>query len=373
MLWRKLAMQDGAKNTYEAAIQQSLNLLTFLYQPWVKLYHTLYNVGILRPKELINSTVISVGNLTVGGTGKTPCVEYLAKQFEEMRKKPAVLTRGYRGPRQQYCLMNRGSKLHIEPASIKTQSLADEPQLLASNLPDIPVVVSPNRYRSGLWVQEEHGANVMILDDGFQHRALKRNLDIVLIDASMPIGGWRLFPRGLMRETIKACRRAQVVCLTKVDQNPEGVTALHESLRQQFRDLLVIQAQHTPEDFWDPKNSKSFPLETLAGSSVGLISSLGDPHGFEQTVKSHDFNPLWHCIFPDHHPYSDKDLEVIEKAIVQQKPEFLVTTEKDWVRLKPFMKSGTFKGIPVRLLRIRFQIVQGEAELNARLRSVLVS
>lgn len=326
-----------------------------------------YDSRWLCPAKL-NVPVVSIGNLTVGGTGKTTCVEFVARKLAQQGRHPAILSRGYGGARKNYWLTAKAGKLSVDHQRCdEPEALADEPRLLALAMEGVAVGVGANRCATGKDAVSRWSAGVVLLDDGFQHRQLHRDCDIVLVHARTPFSGWPLLPRGPMRESLAALKRADVVIITKADEAYEKLSALRERLRMINRAAAVVTSIHEPVSLLDPFAGGEENVRNCEGKSVALVSSIGDPEGFELSLKRLHANILWHQIFPDHHLYSDDDAALLLKRINQTKPGLLVTTAKDWMRLEP--AAGVLRGssVAVRVLRVALKIIDGEAELNARL------
>lgn len=287
--------------------------------------------------------IISVGNITLGGTGKTPFVIELTKIFkEEFRKEPAVLIRGYGW---------------------------DESAMLKNKLKDTPILVGENRAGSARRAIKLYGCDTAILDDGFQHWELARNLDIVLIDSGNPFGNGCLFPRGVLRERKSSLGRADIAVLTKVNSNSAGDT---ESLKREIRkikgDIDILEAVHRPKHFYDTKQRKDVDLSHIAGKRVMLLSSIGDPKYFEDTVKGLGAVVVEHIIFGDHHNYTASDKSRIMKRCSERAFDIIVTTEKDAVKLTRM--SIVFSNYTVFVLVITADITKGREALIGRLRSL---
>ncbi|MBK9388376.1 MAG: tetraacyldisaccharide 4'-kinase [Planctomycetes bacterium] len=250
--------------------------------------------------------VVSVGNLTVGGTGKSPMVEWLARRACEAGLHPGILCRGYGRA--------RGAERN------------DEATWLAEVLPEVPLVCAADRAR-GAQELVSRGARLVLLDDGFQHRRLARDFDLVLLDGSQPFGHEHLLPRGLLREPPEALRRAHALVLTRCDQvEPAALRALEARLAALAPELPRYRARHAPAGWIDAAGERG--LEALPRGPVGLISALARPAAFERTVRDLGFEVLEHLSFPDHHLYAARDLAGWESA-----PRWLTTT-KDWVKLR---------------------------------------
>ena len=293
--------------------------------------------------HVVPMKVISVGNLTLGGTGKTPFVIELTKIFrEEFRKEPAVIIRGYGW---------------------------DESAMLKSKLKDAPILVGKERARSARRAIKLYGSDTAILDDGFQHWELGRNLDIVLVDSHNPFGNGFLFPRGVLREGKSSLKRADIVVLTKVDLNTANDTELlKREIRKIKGDIEILEAVHRPKHFYDMKQRKDVDLSKITGKRVILLSSIGDPEYFENTVKGLGAVVVEHIAFGDHHNYCISDRSKIMKRCSERAFDIIITTEKDAVKLTRM--SIVFSDHTIFVLVIATDITKGREALSGRLRSL---
>ncbi len=368
--WWRLATQHQPPSLSDRLIARALHALSLLYGAAVRARNGAYERGWAKSVSL-PCRVVSVGNLTVGGTGKTACVELLARKLIALGGRVAVLSRGYGGRGQGYWLRWEAGRLATGGAHAGQPSrLPDEPQMLAQHLAGVPVVIGPRRERTGLLACRELGADTLVLDDGFQHRRVKRNCDVVLVHARMPLGGWALLPRGPMREPLDALRRADVIIVTKADEVLETVEALRERLRAVNPSAVVATAIHEPAHLLYVPAGEAVSPRGLAGKRIGLVSSIGDPQGFEATVTRLGATVAWHLAFPDHHPYDAADWAAMIQRVQAGRPELIVTTEKDWVRLRPVAESGPRLPAPLAVLGVRMTLVTGEQELDDRLARV---
>ncbi len=298
-----------------------------------------YNLGIFR-SEKVPLKMISVGNLTLGGTGKTPFVIRLVSIMgEDLRKPVTVLIRGYGW---------------------------DEQTMLKKKLPDTPILVGSDRVRSAHKAIKLYGSDTAILDDGFQYWELQRNLDIVLIDSGNPFGNGCLFPRGVLREPKEAVKRASVVVFTKVNKRITGLEDIKDELLKINPGLVFVESLHKPVNIYDFKARKEYPLDFLKGKRVVLLSSIGDPEHFEETARTLGADVAEHIIFTDHHNYKGSDAERIVKRCNERKFDFLLTTEKDEVKLRRM--SISFANYTVMTLAIELEITRGMELLVDRLR-----
>ena len=364
--WWRLATRNHPQSFPEALACFLLQSGSVAYRAAVALRNAAYDRGWTRQAAL-PCRVVSVGNVTVGGTGKTACVELVARKLAAQGTRVAVLSRGYGGARGEYWLRWEQGRLAVHGRAAEAGGLADEPQLLAQHLEGIPVLVGPRRDRTGRRACEELAAQAVILDDGFQHRRLRRDCEIVLVHARMPLSGWALLPRGPMREPLESLSRADIIVLTKADEALDVVGALGERLRAFNPEALIVTASHEPVSVIAPLIDEQQPPR-LAGRRVALVSSIGDPAGFEATVRRLQATVVSHRIFPDHHVYHRPEWEAVCEATRATRPEAVLTTEKDWVRLRGVV--GHEAPVPVWVLRIEMKLLTGEALFDARLAGV---
>jgi len=367
--WWRLATQSHPRTFLDALACGVLQTCSLAYRAVVAVRNAAYNLGLVRPVRL-PCRVISVGNLTVGGTGKTACVELIARKMSGMGRRVAILSRGYGGRRGDYSLRWQDAQLLVDgqPHTV-SNGLADEPQLLARRLEGTPVFVGPKRSRTGRLAVAQWQADTIVLDDGFQHRRVHRDCEIVLVNIRMPFGGWPLLPRGPMREPIQALTRAHVIMLTKADEALERVGAYRERMRSLNPSAIVVTAAHEPDHVLEAATGARHAPSRLSGLRLGLVSSVGDPEGVEATVRRLNVSVAWHRIFPDHYRYQGPEWLAVAQHAQAQRLDGIVTTEKDWVRLEPLLRrlGGEAAQVPVWVLSVRLTLLSGEEDLDARL------
>lgn len=287
----------------------------------------------LNNRKKLPVKVISVGNLTVGGTGKTPAVIAVAEEAGRRGLKPCILTRGYRGKAQGPCFVSRG-----EGALLGVDEAGDEALLMADRLKGVPVVKGIDRYEAGIFALGALGqaVSLFILDDGFQHWKLHRDRDILLLDCSNPFGNRRLLPMGILREPLKEMERADMIVITKVDRKSSGggdANNLMSEIRRYNADAPIYISDHLLLSLITPSGAE-LSLDALSGKRIFAFCGIGSPSSFRQsllTTKAHlnDF-----MAFGDHHAYAPKDIERIKKAAAESGADWIVTTEKDIIKLK---------------------------------------
>jgi tetraacyldisaccharide 4'-kinase len=273
--------------------------------------------------------VISIGNLTLGGTGKTPMVEAVAGLLQREGLCVGILSRGYGGTsRAAITVVSDGKRCLVSP-----DVAGDEPVLLAEHLPGIPVVVGRDRYTAGMLAFERFGVGVIVLDDGFQHVRLARDVNILLLDAARPFGNGQLFPRGNLREPPAALARAHAIVLTHWDpDNAYPIAAL--TLPQPAPP--VFYSQHVPLDLRGVDTGHILPVISLKGRRILAFCGIGTPEHFRQTLQRLGAEVITCIAFPDHHPFTQSDLEHLVQRAKCYGAEILVTTEKDGVRLREY-------------------------------------
>ncbi|MFQ5429976.1 MAG: tetraacyldisaccharide 4'-kinase [Phycisphaerae bacterium] len=306
--------------------------------------------------------VISVGNLTVGGTGKTPLSALLAEMLRKRGRRVAVLTRGYKGRAIQVDAERR------DAAMGQWRRESDEALVLKQRCPNAIIVINPDRV-TGARAALSQGADVLILDDGFQHRRLARDLDIVLIDATAPFGHGRLLPRGLLREPEKALRRADLIVLTRSDQiESSDRTLLVAQLRRTSGGRPVLSAIHRIRGFLDLKG-RPVPIEDASAMQAVIFAGIANFGSFRRCVEALDVHVLAAYEYPDHHDYTAEEIAALGDVASNLEANVILTTEKDAVKL-----VGRWEGQACRLLVPRLEIeFQGEGDtiLNQMLTQVL--
>jgi tetraacyldisaccharide 4'-kinase len=272
--------------------------------------------------------VVSVGNLTVGGTGKTPMVAWLAEFLHGEGRRVAVVSRGYGGAcGRRISVVSDGSRILAD-----VRLSGDEPQLLGRRLPHVPVLCSAHRARAVAAAVEEFASQTVILDDGFQHRRLARDLDLVLLDARSPFGNGWLFPRGPLREVPSALRRAQALVLSRFDGSPPA-EANREELAKRWPGKAIVTAAYRPVRLFEVSTGRERPLGSLAGVRAAAFAGIAKPEAFFRTLEDLGARLVYSCALPDHHPLSPALLSDLVRAAAAKEPELWLTTEKDWVRL----------------------------------------
>jgi tetraacyldisaccharide 4'-kinase len=303
-------------------------LCSLLYRIVIVVRARLYAREMLASRQL-PCRVVTIGNITVGGTGKTPTVGLVAGAFAGAGLHTAVLSRGYGGT-------SRGPLIVSDRDEVlaTAKQAGDEPFMLAQDLSGIPVITSRDRYRGGMLACERFNPHVLVMDDGFQHLRLKRDLDIVLINARNPFGCGALLPRGILREPLAALRRARIIIITKVEPSGEP-GELIELIADIHPAAAVFFARFKPTALLYPASGKNLDLESVRGRIAAGLCSIGDPGGFFSMLADLGVSYSRPLVFPDHHRYSTRDERTIAERAAQV--DYLITTQKDIAKMSPDM------------------------------------
>jgi tetraacyldisaccharide 4'-kinase len=339
-------IRGQARGPLAAAARAGLGVASFGYGLAVSIRNTSFDRGWRRIVR-VDAPVVSVGNLTLGGTGKTPMVEWVARWYRQRGVRVAILSRGYG----------------------QAAGLNDEGRVLEDNLPDVPHLQDPDRGALAQVAVQELEAELLVLDDGFQHRRLARDLDIVLLDALDPFGQGRLFPRGLLREPITSLRRAGVVILSRADLiPPDARAAIRAEAERHAGTLLWAEARHAPLDLLDADGS-SFPLSTLSERRIAAFCGIGNPEGFRRTLENLGVAPLGFRTFADHHAYDRTDVAALADWARELGADLVLTTQKDYVKLR----TSNLGPISLFALRIGLDVMSGASVLEEALARLLPS
>ncbi len=305
--------------------QISLKMISFLYLLGVKFNLLLYKLKIKKQKS-VDSFVVCIGNIAAGGTGKTPMVMLCARLLAEMGLRVAVVSRGYKRPKKGQDVV-----VLYDQGSLNWQNAGDEPYMMNLLLKDkqVPVIVSKSRYKAAKRAKEEFKSQVILLDDGFQHHKLKRDRNIVLLDAQNPFGGG-LLPYGNLREPLTALKRADLVLLTHSDlASKTKIANIKKEIKEYNSSLQILEAAHKPKNYFDLIKNEVVKLDALKGSAA-CFCALGDPKSFETTLKNLGINLKQTWRYADHKTYTLDDIKTLA-SLRGNLP--LITTFKDYVKL----------------------------------------
>ncbi len=348
------------------ALRGLLWLLSLIYLFLVQTRLRLYRNRIYRSHSH-GCLVISVGNLTVGGTGKTPVVELLARALQQGGRRVAILSRGYKSvPRPLvWRLLDRITKkkaLFVPRVVSDGQSLlldsrtaGDEPFMLANNLRGVVVLVDRDRVKSGTYAVREFGADTLILDDGLQYIRMRHGLEVVLIDRQAPFGNEFILPRGTLREPPENLRRATHIFLTKCDGSDNS--AIIERIRGHNRTADIIECAHRPKHLRNFVTGELKPLEFLRGIRIGALSGIAVPESFENALRLLDAEIELTKSYTDHHRYTAREIETFLRRCARRDLDAVITTEKDAVRIPRILDPE----VPLYYLRVEIEILAGQS------------
>ena len=362
----KLIQEKGADQNQPFSIRLLLNLLkgfSFIFASIVSIRYFLYRTSILKRFPL-GIQVISIGNVTAGGTGKTPVTEIFARTLAANGRKVAILSRGYRRKEtpfwrriftqviEQPLVVSDGKHILLDAATG-----GDEPYMLASNLPGVAVVVDRNRVKAGRYAIKRLGCDTLILDDGFQYQKLKHSVEVVLVDSTNPFGNGYMLPRGILREPARHIKRADIIFLTKCRGD---VSAIVDEIRRHNKTAEIVECNHSPKTLKDVWSREEFPLDWLQGKTCCTLSGIASPKGFENSLRRLGSKVIWCERYADHHRYEPGEILYALNRTADMGADALITTEKDAVRFPRFETS------PVKCLylRISIEILKGSENFS---------
>ena len=357
-------IEDRRDTVGARIVKVILRNLSYVYRAIVQFRLLLFRQGIFR-SHTPGIQVISVGNLTVGGTGKTPIVEVFARLMQQSGRKVAILSRGYKRVKPPLLkrimrtltlrdygdpplVVSDGERLLLDSATS-----GDEPYMLASNLPDVAVLVDKDRVKSSKYAINKLGCDTLVLDDGFQYMALKHRFDIALVDCTNPFGNRHLLPRGILREPIKNIRRAGFIFITKCNGDSNG--DLMRRLRELNPDAEISECRHCPRHLQDVYTGERHPLEQLEGTKVAAVSGIAAPAGFEEELTKRGARIIHSKRYLDHHRYSQQEIIEFINGSLAAGAEAILTTEKDSVRF-PLIER---RDLPIYFLRVEIEMLSG--------------
>ncbi len=345
------------------ALREILYALSFIYERLVQLRLYFYRKRILRERAL-GCLVISVGNLTVGGTGKTPIVEKFARALQAGGRRVAILSRGYKSVPRKRKWLDRLRRRDADPPRVVSDgksllldslTAGDEPYMLAHNLKDVIVLVDKDRVKSGRFAIDKWNVDTLLLDDGLQYLHLKHRLDMVLVDRQAPFGNEFLLPRGTLREAPRNLRRASYIFITK--NTGESNETLVERIRRYNRTAEIIECAHKPLYLQNVFTGEQLPLERLRDTFIGSICGIAAPESFEGALKKLGAHVDLAKRYIDHHYYTEAELTTFINRCIRRDLAMIVTTEKDSVRM-PRLPEADMK-VPICFLRVEIEILSG--------------
>ena len=335
-----------------------LKALSVVFAGIVGTRYFLYRIGILRRFPL-GVQVVSIGNVTAGGTGKTPVTEIFARTLAAEGRKVAILSRGYR--RKEAPWWVRMFTQVVTPPLVVSDGRhvlkdsaegGDEPYMLASNLPGVAVVVDRDRVKAGRYAVKRLGCDTIILDDGFQYQKLKHAIEVVLVDATNPFGNGNMLPRGILREPARNLKHADIIFLTKCSGD---VSAVRDEIRRLNGTAEIVECTHAPKMLKDVWSREEFPLSWLQGKTTCTLSGIASPKGFENSLRRLGARVVWCERYADHHRYDSSEILYALNRTADMGADALVTTEKDAVRF-PRLETAPVKCL---YLRIAIEMLSG--------------
>lgn len=361
--WGADVIFGRARGFKASAARAILHMVSWGFRLGVKTRLALFRKRIIHERNL-GALVICVGNITMGGTGKTPVVELLARTLRDRGRDVAILSRGYKShdleepqewqeewgkrPTNPPKIVSDGKRVYLGP-----KYAGDEPYMLAKNLSGVRVVVDKNRIKSGFFALERLGADTIVLDDGLQYLKLGHELNIVLVDSGAPFGTNYLIPRGTLREPPSSLRRASYIFLTKCKDTNN--MELIEKIRKYNSTAEIIQCKHGPICLEDVFTGEILPLSYLKGKFAACISGIANPASFENLVESLGATVVIRKACPDHHWFDQAEIDVFMERCADRAMDIIVTTEKDAVR---FPRPNEMD-VPIYFLRIEVEILRG--------------
>jgi len=335
---------------YHFPIYLILKLLSLFYL-WGHCFRMWAYRWDLFPSHKLECRVISVGNLTLGGTGKTPVVMMIAEILRGNGRKPGILSRGYGG--------NSKNEINVvcdgKNILLSTEVAGDEAVMMAKRLRNVPVLVGSDRYQTGRYAIKHFGVDTLILDDGFQYLALKRDMNILLFDHQRPFGNGQLFPAGELREPKKEVRRADFVCITRYSGSsyPPGIS------KQLIKDLPLVKSTLRLDSLLNLNDGEIFDVKKLQDQPVAAFSGIANPNDFRKLLEKSGARVVCYHPFPDHHEYTLADLKHIEDSAQKSGAKFILTTEKDAVKI-----NSSSITIPLYKVALEMEILEGREMFN---------
>jgi tetraacyldisaccharide 4'-kinase len=328
--WKRIWDDDGSISHY-TVIKIIVLAISLPYHLIIIFRNWLYDKKIFAVVKL-PCPVISVGNITAGGTGKTPCVIMLAHMLQAHGFRPAILSRGYGGKNKKSLnIVSDGKNILVD-----SETAGDEPFLMAQSLTDIPIIIGPKRIKTGRVAINRFGADVLICDDAMQHRQIFRDINLVLLDGNDPISNGHVLPRGKLREPIAGLKRASAFLLTRTDEAPEA--GYIDNKITQIGNIPIFTSVHKLKDVIKGDFSDKWPISNLAGKKVCAFCGIARPDSFKNSLLAAQAYILSFDAFPDHHNYNWDELEIIKTKFYNCKADLIITTQKDAMRLQNFAK-----------------------------------
>ena len=341
------------KDAVSRTIGFMLYLLSLIYSGILALRFCAYRMRIMKPGKH-GIKVISVGNMTVGGTGKTPLVEKICEYLLKEKKRAAIISRGYKG-------------MHSSHGFI-----ADEPQMIKTRFPQAQVIINKDRILALKLARGEMGCEVAVLDDAFGNLKIKKDLDIVCIDCLNPFGYGYVLPRGLLRLPFCYLSKAHIFILTHVDQAPEKVASIINRLSRYNKKAEIFKSSHVPDSIYNIVNAKKAEPASLQDKKVVLLSAIAKPELFQKTVQSLGARVIKSFCFQDHHAFTEQQIKEIIAKTIELKVKYIITTAKDEPRIKAVM-SFNDQNIEIIVLTIKLKVEKDEGRFLERISALFAN
>lgn len=344
-----LVMNDQLNSLGAKALQVILYLLSLIYGLFIRIILLAYNIGLLKKRNL-GLPVISVGNITWGGTGKTPFVIHLAKLLKSKGKNPAILMRGYK---------------------ISSQGEPDELSILKNNLESLIIIADEDRI-SAAQKAKTAGADCIILDDGFQQWKIKKGLEIAMINSVKPFGNKYMIPRGSLREPLSSLKRAQIIIFNKADLKNAYYQQAKDKVALINKDALILESRYETTQITDIDDEIQ-SLDIFNQRSVLLLCAIGEPLYFEKLVQDLGADVAYRLRFRDHHVYTQSDIDEILQQAIKSEVDFIVTTQKDISKLKPYKNRLLEKDLKILTIKVDLKVLNSEKDLMKKIEDVFNS
>jgi tetraacyldisaccharide 4'-kinase len=345
-------LSEKPETQWEESLMSGLHFASKVYTAGVRARAWAYRHGVFR-RISVEAPLVSIGNVTVGGTGKTPLTIHLASQLLKLGRKPAIVSRGYLKQGRGFVVVSDGKRVLAG-----RRQAGDEAYMMARALPSVPVVVGPNRSVAATIAYGRFGPDIILMDDGFQHLKVQRDLDIVVIDSTDPFGNGITLPRGILREPPNHLRRADLLLLTRTNQT-DSLPDLRRHLHELNPSAPIVESIHAPMSLRHHQLNTELGVESLAGSRVVALSSIGNPRAFESTLTGLGAELADKWRFPNHYGYRRGPLSDLVDRAADLNVSAIVTTEKDLVRFP----AGFAFSVPVWILGVELQVTAGADHL----------
>ena len=344
----KNIISENSSNPFASLLRFCLYPLSLVYLLIINIRNFLYSKAILKSKHP-SVPVISIGNITTGGTGKTPAVIWLCNFLKDKNIPTAILTRGYKTKKGQF---------------------ADEPAILTKNCPDTKILVDSKRTLTAKKAVKNHSVKALVMDDGFQHRKLARDIDILTIDSLIPFGYQKVLPAGLLREPLTSIKRAQAAILTRCDQTTqENIENIEKKIKSINPDIVIAKSIHSPTAA-QAIGATRIPLDQLKTRKVYAFSGIGNPQSFINTLKSLQIHLVGTKIFNDHHNYTCEDITEIYENARKLEAEVILSTQKDWTKTALFA-ANIKNDITFAFLAIKLKFISNEQKITQLIENLL--